>query len=173
MPLSYGKAARFNYVRGQKQKAAKNGLSPPELFFQPQADLCLRGWRQINWLINYPGKLEAVLGLVGAPHIYSSRISLCASEIAEMFLWLRHEKTLAHLLVYLYISVVPSWHSFQVSFLTPYLVGTRRKKLAFSLHCFAWFQNCQRNSSEIQHFLLWVSWQVHAFISNYSILQSY
>lgn len=136
----YGKAARFNYVRAEKWKAAKNGLSPPELFLWPQADPCLCGWRQINWLINYPGKLEATVSRIGAPHVYS-RISLCSSEITEMFLWLDTQGGSCPAQVYLNISVMPYWCSFQVSFLTSYLVGKRRKKLAFSLHCFAQFQN--------------------------------
>lgn len=84
----YGKGARFNYVRGEKWEAAKNGLSPPELFFWPQADPCLCGWRQINWLITYPGKLDVAPSYLRAPHIYISRASLCTSEIIGQLLWL-------------------------------------------------------------------------------------
>lgn len=133
-----------NYVRGEKGKAAKNALSPPDWLSWPQADPCLCGWGQINWLINYPGKLDVALGCLGTPHISPAECH-CALQLH----WLRDWEgpSLPHGLFEQLSSV--SQCSLQVARFTPSLLGNFFPLVPFSLSCFAQFQNCQSYSSEI------------------------
>lgn len=133
-----------NCVRGVMGKAAKNALSLPDWLFWPQADPCLYGWGQINWLINYPGKLDIALGSLGAPHIFSAEC-----QRAFQLHWLRDWG--GHSLprgLFEQLSSVVSMFSLSARF-TPYLLGNFLPLVPFSLSCFAQFQNCQSYSSEI------------------------
>ena len=141
-------------------------------WFWPQADPCLCGWRHTHWLINYPGKLGVALGYGRAPHIDISRASLGASERTGQFLWLRDMRgPLPTLGLSEHLSSIGST-SFPSCVSHLVALSQFPSLCSSSLRCFARFQSCQRCSSELEPFLLWVSRQVHAFASNYRVAMS-